>query len=74
VKLPPRCGLGLLDKLFGRRGATDVPEAAVACPHVALTARWDAPEEMGNLERASSFHCEACGADFSGEEGRRLLR
>ncbi len=66
--------MGLLDKLFGRSGTDGAPEADVACPHVALTARWDALEDMGNLERASSFRCEACGADFSAEEGRRLLR
>ncbi len=66
--------MGLLDKLFGRRGADEKPVDAGACPHASLTARWDAPEDMGDLERASGFRCEACGADFSGEEGRRLLR
>lgn len=66
--------MGLLDKLFGRNRAHEAPAADIPCPHVTLTARWDAPENLGHLERASRFHCEACGAELSGEEGRRLLR
>jgi methionyl-tRNA synthetase len=68
--------MGLLDKLFGR---SEAPEAVAerepertACPHLALVARWDAVEDMGHEERATGYHCESCGQDFSAEEGHRL--
>ena len=66
--------MAFVDRLFGRGDANETPDADVACPHVVLTARWEAPEEMGGLERASGLCCEACVAGVSGEEGRRLLR
>jgi len=67
--------MGVLSKLF-RKGEsqTTATTVEVACRHTALTARWDRPEDMGKQDLASSFHCETCGEDFSGDEGRRLLQ
>lgn len=65
--------MGLLAKLF-RRGDAAPTDAPVQCPHTALTPRWDRPEDMGKEDLASSFRCDTCGAVFSGDEGRRLLR
>jgi transposase-like protein len=68
--------MGVLSKLF-RRGEEQRAPAAVesaTCPHTALTARWDNLEDIGKEDRASSFRCESCGATFSGDEGRRMLR
>jgi hypothetical protein len=47
------------------------PETA-ECPHVTLVARWDSANDIGHDERASSFHCEACGRAFSLEEAAQL--
>lgn len=63
--------MSVLTKLFGRNDhgtATD----DIACPHMALIPRWESVDDMGKMERATGFHCEACGSTFSGEEGRRL--
>lgn len=65
--------MGLLDKLFHKSAPAAAVVEKVECPHKALTARWDRAEDIGKEELASSFHCEGCGATFSGEEGRRLL-
>ena len=65
--------MGLLDKLFGRGEGHHAEMDEVACPHTTLTARWDSVDDIGKHDRATGFHCEGCGADFSGDEGRRLL-
>jgi hypothetical protein len=65
--------MGLLSKIFGREEPKDAEALAVECPHRALTARWDSLEDIGKEERATSFRCESCGAEFSGDEGRALL-
>lgn len=66
--------MSFLNKLFGR-GDSAVMERddEVVCPHKTLTARWDSADDMGKEDRATGFHCEGCGTDFSGDEGRRLL-
>jgi hypothetical protein len=66
--------MSFLDKLFGREEHEDTAVLTAECPHKSLTARWDRAEDMGHQDRATSFHCEGCGTDFSGDEGRRLLQ
>lgn len=63
--------MSVLTKLFGRSDH-DTAMDDVACPHKALVPRWDSVDDMGKIDRATGFHCEACGSDFSGDEGRRL--
>ena len=66
--------MSLLDKLFHHKDENkDKADVEVECPHKALTARWDRPEDMGKEDLATAFHCESCGQNFSGDEGRRLL-
>src|SRR5205085_4180462 len=65
--------MSFLDKLFGRHDDHGADTMMVECPHKTLTARWDRAEDMGHHDRATAFHCEGCGTDFSGDEGRRLL-
>lgn len=48
------------------------PTEDVQCEHIRLLPKWDRPDDMGNDERASSFWCEACGTEFSAEDGARL--
>ena len=64
--------MSVLSKLFGRH---EEPPAAddVACPHTALIPRWESVDDMGKVDRATGFQCEACGSNFSPEEGRRLI-
>ena len=66
--------MSFFKRLFGNekleREPTEAP--AVECSHVSLVARWDSIEDMGREDRATSFVCEACGAAFSPEAGRKL--
>lgn len=64
--------MGLLNRIFGRGDGHQAP-LETECPHTALTPRWDNLDDMGKEDRAVRFHCEGCGVDFSGDEGRRLL-
>jgi hypothetical protein len=59
--------------LFSRKRNQDtVVEEAPPCSHATLTARWDNIEDMGHEERASSYRCETCGAEFSPAEAQKL--
>jgi hypothetical protein len=56
-----------------RRKSHDVQEAAAEeshtqCPHIALSPRWDNPDDMGHEDLATSFVCQACGASLTPEE------
>ncbi len=65
--------MGILDRLF-RRGQTTGPEEAVetpTCAHIALTARWENTQDMGDESKASSFIC-SCGETFTPEEAAQL--
>lgn len=68
--------MNLLDTLLHRTQAPpSTIEAAMEqtnCPHLALIARWDSVADMGHEERATSYHCETCGEDFTAAEGRML--
>jgi methionyl-tRNA synthetase len=69
--------MGLLNKLFGKRGGTTAERdeaASVHCPHTALTPRWDSVEDMGNEDTATGYQCQACGENFSPAEGHALRR
>ena len=67
--------MGLLRKLFHEEHTVDADAAeAVVCRHGVLTARWDQNADIGHQDLATSFVCESCGATFSGDEGRLLLR
>jgi hypothetical protein len=68
--------MGLLGKLLGRPEQEEI-EAETStksdtCPHLALTPRWDSVDDIGHEDLATSFHCEACGRDFSAYEARSL--
>ena len=65
--------MGILDTLF-RRGQTAAPEKAVetpTCMHIALTARWESTQDMGDESKASGFSC-SCGETFSPEAAAQL--
>jgi hypothetical protein len=60
--------------LFGRKreqqqtATQEKPE----CLHIGLTARWDSVEDMGNDEKATSYVCSSCNAEFTPDEARRI--
>lgn len=66
--------MGLFDKLLGRseQQVSSTATAEVTCPHLALTPRWDSVDDIGHEERATGYHCESCGRDFSAADARRL--
>jgi hypothetical protein len=66
--------MSFFKRLFGNEKPESMPAEApaVECPHISLVARWDSIEDMGHEDRATSFVCEACGASFSPEAGRKL--
>lgn len=66
--------MGLFDRLLKRSGKTNVgvterPE----CPHSAIVPRWENLEDMGKDDLISGYHCDACGQNFTREEGVRIL-
>jgi hypothetical protein len=62
--------MGVLNRFLRRRSGTESP---APCSHAALGPRWDYPNDVGKLERATGFWCAGCGAVFSRDEGRELL-
>jgi len=60
--------------LFGRKKSQqqtlleDKPE----CLHIGLTARWDSVDDMGNEDKATSFVCQTCSAEFTPEQAREI--
>ena len=66
--------MGLLSKLRGggdSQAAVETYEAP-ACPHVALLARWDSIDDMGDEDKAVSFTCEGCSEVFTPAQARAL--
>ena len=71
--------MGLLAKLLHRPEGSEFAEESDrssvdegACQHLVLTPRWDSVDDMGHEERATGYHCEACNADFTAEQGWAL--
>jgi hypothetical protein len=60
--------MGLLSKLLGKDKQQSAPVQAPPCPHTAIVPRWANAEDMGKQDRVTSYHCQACGQDFSPEE------
>ena len=60
-------------KLFKKKSdrETSVP-VAPPCLHIALTARWDSVDDMGNEEKATSFVCATCSEEFSPAEAAEV--
>jgi hypothetical protein len=56
--------MGLIDML--RRQPADSSDAG--CLHGVLSPRWDDVADMGCDERASSFRCQSCSAEFAPDE------
>ncbi len=59
--------------LFGRNREQQTPTQEKAeCLHIALTARWDSVDDMGIDEKATSYVCATCSAEFTPDEARRI--
>jgi hypothetical protein len=63
--------MALLSRLLGRKKEASVE--APPCPHKALVARWENPDDMGKKELVSAYTCSVCGGQFSRQEGEALL-
>ena len=42
------------------------------CSHVLLAPRWDEAVDIGHEDRASGFHCTACGRSFTPADAELL--
>jgi hypothetical protein len=58
--------------LFSKKEKVEETIEKPPCPHSALVPRWDSIDDIGRDDRATSYVCEACGEQFSPEEGRML--
>ena len=61
--------------LFRRKHSepeVDEREETVECPHIALSPRWENPEDMGHEDRATNFICQACGSSLTPEQARAV--
>jgi hypothetical protein len=58
--------------IFRRRQPDPEIIGASACPHVALSPRWDDPSDMGHEDLASAFVCQACGKTLTPVEARAV--
>ena len=66
--------MGLLAKLMHREdapGPTAVAEAP-ECLHTILLPRWESVEDMGQEDKATGFHCDTCGQDFTPAEAAQV--
>jgi transposase-like protein len=53
-------------------GKDQAATPAPACEHITLVARWDSVDSIGREDEVSRYRCDACGAEFSPDEGARL--
>jgi transposase-like protein len=60
--------MGFLGRLFGKDKEATTEIEPPPCPHTAVVARWENPEDMGKEERVSSYLCTSCQKSFSREE------
>ena len=59
--------------LFGKKQAqqAETPEMPT-CLHIGLTARWDSVEDMGHEDKATSYVCVTCEAEFTPAEATEV--
>lgn len=62
--------MNLLKKRRDEEPRADEPK--LECEHVTLIPRWDSAADIGHDDRATSFNCEACGAQFTPEQAQGL--
>jgi hypothetical protein len=64
----------LWKRLFSTNAGTSPEDRdlAASCPHVVLIPRWDDANDVGDVERATAFRCEACGSQFDPFEAKLL--
>jgi hypothetical protein len=55
-----------------KRHDDSAAEEAPKCEHITLIPSWDAPDDIGHEDRATSFRCEACGEVFSLDAAEHL--
>lgn len=66
-------------KLFGRgkeqAPSMDRPAQSTRpdCPHAALAPHWDSSDDMGKLDKVSSYVCNVCRATFDRIDGERMV-
>jgi hypothetical protein len=61
--------MGILGRIFGGK-TKQVEGLDVPCPHTALAPRWEKPEDMGKVDRVSTYVCTACNGVFTPEEAK----
>ncbi|MEE8337543.1 MAG: hypothetical protein V3R95_05740 [Dehalococcoidia bacterium] len=54
-----------LKSIFRRESSGSATEREVSCAHVNLTPRWDDVADVGHADKASGYHCIACGESFT---------
>jgi hypothetical protein len=60
-------------RLFGKKKAEPTPTwERPTCLHIALTARWDAVEDMGHDDKATSYVCATCNSHFTPAEASEI--
>src|SRR5713101_4775183 len=61
-------------RLFGKKKADQPTPTSErpTCLHIALTARWDSVEDMGNEDKATSYVCLTCNAEFTPAEASEV--
>jgi len=66
--------MGLLDKLLRKSSEanTAVAPQERSCLHGALVPRWDSVGDMGREDKATSYRCDSCGAEFTPDEVHEL--
>jgi hypothetical protein len=50
----------------------DVDSQRAPCMHGALVPRWDSVADMGHEDRATSYRCDSCGAEYTPDEVHAL--
>ncbi|MGI8554686.1 MAG: hypothetical protein ACR2PL_28425 [Dehalococcoidia bacterium] len=64
--------MSFLDKFLHHAPAAAATEAPVECLHGVVLPRWGSVADMGHEDKATSYHCDACGKDFMPEEARAV--
>lgn len=66
--------MGVLSFFIRKKDAQSAASAHLDCPHPILSARWDSVQDIGNEDKATSYRCAECGAEFSVKEATEIRR
>jgi hypothetical protein len=64
----------MFGKLFGggKKSSASILTETPECLHAVLVPRWESVQDMGKVDKATRYMCEACHREFTPEEAEKV--